>query len=480
MKYKFIIIVYSVFFITGIGMELNATNFADSIGFSAEGIARGNAMTATTNEWSSVFYNIAGLGKTRGFEKESKKQTENDTGLTKTPNPTVDREHLPNQFALTAMIIQPRLRLSIFNSSKIPDTMNNKPYGFLLLGATFDINNIHKLPAFISSARFGFGLGMNMDGSIAKAITMDPRKHDFLMYGRQIQRLSLYAGLGIGLFKDVVGFGVGFNFSITGKASIIPEKHITGIPMIPVGIAELDLNFDPDLVAGIYISPGNRGNILKGLELGASYRMESKWRLFPLAVIASILGSQIPASLNLAILDYYQPHTITAGIAYTRSIVTVSADVDYQIWSMFTNMSTKSLQYYNLPKFRDIVLYKIGFKFAALNWLSIMFGYYYQPSILAKSTGSTLNMLLDGSIKWGMYNYLDNDKHVASLGLKFMPIIDSFKGRINITLSYQFQYLAEKSEKKYSDIATATYISNPPYSYGGMHHAFICEIGFRI
>ena len=480
MKYKIIIMLHSVFFLICIGIELNATNIADSIGFSAEGVARGNAMTASTNEWSSVFYNIAGLGKTRGFPKEPQKQIENDTDGTATTNPAVDREHLPNQFALSAMMMQPRLKLAIFNSSKIPDTIKNKPYGFILLGATFDINNIHKLPPMISSARFGFGLGMNMDGSIAKAVTMDPRKHDFLMYGRQVQRLVLYAGLGIGLFKDVIGFGVGLNFSIAGKARVIPEKHITGIPMIPVGIAELDLNFDPDLVAGIYISPGNRGNILKGLELGASYRMESKWRLFPLAVIASILGSQLPAMMNLAILDFYQPHTITTGVAYTRSIVTVSVDVDYQMWSMFTNMSTKSLQYYNLPDLRDILLYKIGFKFAVLDWLSVMFGYYFQPSILAKSTGGTLNMLLNGSIKWGMYNYLDNDKHVASVGLRFMPIIDSFKGRVNIILSYQFQYLAEKSEKKYSDIATATYVANPPYSYGGMHHALICEIGFRI
>ncbi len=42
-------------------------NFADTYGFSAIGISRGNAMTAVVNDWSSVYYNIAGLGRTRGY-----------------------------------------------------------------------------------------------------------------------------------------------------------------------------------------------------------------------------------------------------------------------------------------------------------------------------------------------------------------------------------------------------------------------------
>ena len=47
--------------------NLFAGTFADTFGFSAEGMARGNAMTASVNDWSSVYYNVAGLGKTQNL-----------------------------------------------------------------------------------------------------------------------------------------------------------------------------------------------------------------------------------------------------------------------------------------------------------------------------------------------------------------------------------------------------------------------------
>ncbi|HOR94798.1 MAG TPA: hypothetical protein PLZ38_12565, partial [Spirochaetota bacterium] len=51
-------------------------NFADTYGFGAQGVARGNAMTAVVNDWSSVYYNIAGLGRTRGYLVLPVQQTE--------------------------------------------------------------------------------------------------------------------------------------------------------------------------------------------------------------------------------------------------------------------------------------------------------------------------------------------------------------------------------------------------------------------
>ena len=45
-------------------IEAVPSNFGDTYGFSARGIAMGNAITAGVNDWSSVFYNMAGLGRT--------------------------------------------------------------------------------------------------------------------------------------------------------------------------------------------------------------------------------------------------------------------------------------------------------------------------------------------------------------------------------------------------------------------------------
>jgi len=58
---KIVIAVFAVI----INLPLYASNFAESHGFSANGVAKGNAVVSTVNDWSSVWYNPAGLGKTK-------------------------------------------------------------------------------------------------------------------------------------------------------------------------------------------------------------------------------------------------------------------------------------------------------------------------------------------------------------------------------------------------------------------------------
>ncbi len=88
-----------------------------------------------------------------------------------------------------------------------------------------------------------------------------------------------------------------------------------------------------------------------------------------------------------------------------------------------------------------------------------------------------------------MYNYLDNDKHLASIGIEFtVPKMWRLGGQIVINLGYQFQYLMQKSVRKNGIMTTAgvpdpvldTYLSNPSYSYGGMNHGVVLSIGMRI
>jgi len=66
MKSKHLLILITILFFAGYSVNLYA-NFAETYGCSAEGMARGNAMTATVSDWSSVFYNVGGLGKTQGL-----------------------------------------------------------------------------------------------------------------------------------------------------------------------------------------------------------------------------------------------------------------------------------------------------------------------------------------------------------------------------------------------------------------------------
>jgi len=140
--------------------------------------------------------------------------------------------------------------------------------------------------------------------------------------------------------------------------------------------------------------------------------------------------------------------------------------------------------------------WKGGIKYdTPLTWLSVMVGYSYLPSIISKSAGTTYGIRLGTAqniFQTGMYNLMDNDKHIAALGLKFnIPKMGSMGGIAYITLSYQFQYLVQKSVSKNGiriDMGTGaqdpallnSYLLNPRYSYGGMNHSMFVEVGMKI
>jgi len=504
-------------------------NFANSFGFSAEGIARGNAMTASVHDWSSVYYNMAGLGRTRNLTGET---AATETGgemtlkLRKTDTQAEGGESriYANQIAINVLATIPQLKLNIpqrLSKKSYYDSGTSswreiyypletggakmKPYGFLMIGGALDLNTLFKMPSFISSARIGLGLGTNWDGKLVRVNDIDPRTHNFLRFGREIQTSVIYVGAGIGFLKDAFGVGGGVNISFIGQASAYMDTLLTGDPQIPITEATMDLALKPTALAGIYFSPGKLWSPLEGLDIGASYRQEAKLKINPFNAVASLLNGAISMSLLLEISDYYTPHTVNSGIAYTRWGVTLSVDVGWEMWSK--NYISKVLQnhYFNLPKFNDILVYRAGVKYDIPNIpnkavdIAIMAGYSFVPSIIAKDAGTAVGIRIGlyNQIAPGMYNYLDNDKHIGSAGIKItVPQMWRLGGQIVISLGYQYQYLVPKSVKKTGIVQYFSlpgqptppsspsllegYFLNPSYSYGGMNHGAVIEVGMRI
>lgn len=514
MKSRNLFISILCLFLAVISAPVFANSIADTYGFSTEGISRGNAMTAVVNDWSSVFYNVAGLGKTPSLSGQTTQGGEMTLKLRKTEGePEAKKESYPNQFALSFLYTIPQLKLNIqrfSDSASAPGSYTPiktsaakiKPYGYITIGGVLDLNTFVKMPDFISSVRLGLGLGVNADGSLVKVNDIDPRTHDFLRYGKEVQRAMILVGLGIGILKDAMGLGIGANIAFHGKGKVYMEAQLSGNPQIPIGQATMDLNAAPGAVAGVYFSPGKLFSVVEGLEFGASYRMSSKLKIDPFDAAAGILGGVINMNLMLAIFDYWSPHIVTAGVAYTRWGVTLSVDGDYQMWSK--NQVSKSLEqhYIGLPKMTDIIIVRAGIKYdTPVSWLSIMAGYSYVPSILAsvknpfhitKSSDYTLNFRIGptgNTSTIGMYNWMDNNKHVAAAGVKFTvpKLSEKIAGQIIICLAYQFQYLESVSVKKidinYKSLpgsATNDYLLNPSYSYGGMNHTVSIEVGMRL
>jgi long-chain fatty acid transport protein len=469
-----------------------ASSTAETIGFSAEGVAMGNAMVSIAHDWSSVYYNIAGLGRTtyRQPQAEAGSKTmalrsKSDDGAAKSK----ESEIYPNEIYLGFMYTYPMFEIDINRrtSGGIPQKTNaaeELDYAALMVGVAFDVNNLYKLPEkIISSCRLGLGLVTNGDLSVAQVNDVDMRTHNWLRYGREAKRLSAFVGLGIGFMKDMIGIGIGVNASFVGEGKVsLDNVAVSGAPQVPEGQTKMALALSPFAICGLYFDFGRVVPVLEGLSIGSAYRQESYLEIDPFPTLAIIQNGNIQMTLLLAIFDYYSPHMATWGISYSRWGVTLAFDMEHQLWSRYKVSSKCKYTFENrsgikLPDYDDIFVYKVGISYDALKWLTIMVGYTYQPTFVP-----------DKSLE-GIFNVMDNNKHIASLGASFT--VGKFlgtQGPIKITVAYQFQYLEPRDVVKnqtqiVNDLpASYPYYAglNPNYSYGGMVHTALLGIKFML
>lgn len=478
-------IITTLFLATG----LFASDFADTYGFSARGMAMGNAMSATVNDWSSVFYNIAGLGKTAHL-RSMKSGAESDKALMlkkndekdKTePGATAENTFYPNEIAATFIYTYPMLKININRTDSttgqsLPTNgAKDLNFGVVVLGLAVDLNNIYRMPTIISSTRFGLGVGMLSDLSAAKVNDVDQRTHVFMRYGREAERAIINTGIGMGFLKDAFGFGGGASICFHGQGTTVMDKMQVGSgEQMPQAQSKMDLKAVPTAVVGIYVSPGKLLPVLSGLDFGASFRQECYMEIYPFDASAIMQTGRMEMALAMAIYDYYTPNIFTAGFSYKKWFITVDIDADFQMWSRFKVSSTNKQIYaqltanygdaYKLPKLKDIIVPRIGFKFEVLKWMTLMAGYYYQPSFLPKDAGS------------GHINYLDNDKHVGSVGAQFLiPRMGGMGGPVSITVAIQGQYLKKQTVTKAKPTS-----EDPGYSYGGLNPTVAVEVSMKL
>jgi len=251
-------------------------SFAETHGFSASGIARGNAVTATVNDWSSVFYNIAGLGRTRSgivAERQAQSSLLLKKGEKAPDAVAEEKAYLNDQLGLNFFYTMPSMKIDIPRQDV--RAAENLDYGTVALGLVLDLNHFYRMPKVISSARFGLGLGTMADGSIVKVNDIDIRTHNWVNYGREAQRIVILAGLGFGFLDDMFGIGVGASVLTGGEGSVLMKDVGVGSEVqSPDQQAKMDLTTIVAPIGGLYVNLGKIVDVLKGLEIGASYRGE--------------------------------------------------------------------------------------------------------------------------------------------------------------------------------------------------------------
>lgn len=426
-----------------------AASFADTYGLSPKAMSMGNAMTAHVNDWSSVYYNIAGLGRTSHFKGKSSK-SELFLGYMNTqPQTELD---IPQRYEEDAGV----------RTNYDTNADEDLDYGELIIGAALDLNSLYKMPKTVSSARFGIAVGIGDDLKIAKVNDVEPQTHNYLRFGREAQQMMLISGVGFGFAKDAIGIGFGIKSSFGGKSRILLEEvQITEEEQKPAQQTTMDLELDMSAwVAGLYLDFSQMG---APLSFGFSFRQESRFEIDPLETPAIVEVGGIPLNFELSILDYYQPASFTYGLSYQFKRLLVAFDVENQIWSDYIVSSNQKINSASiLPDLDDIWIPKIGLQYKANAKADIYFGYYYQPSFVPDKA-------VEGTVNW-----LDNDKHVASIGLSYdAGKWAGFQKPMVLHIGYQFQYLVDREVKKNSPDSL-----NPDYSYGGTVHTFMVGASF--
>lgn len=435
------------------GSNAYAATIAETYGISPKGMAMGNAMASHVNDWSSVYYNVAGLGRTAHIP-DGGSPNELFIGYLRTA-PQTDLD-IPRRYEETGGV------RTYYDTNADEDL----DFGSFVIGAALDLNQLYQLPKAISSGRFGITVAIGDDLTVAKANDVEPQTHNYMRFGREAQQMMLMTGFGFGFLDDAFGLGFGIKSSFGGEGRILLEDVQVGTEeQTPRQQTTMDLELDISAwVAGGYIDFGRISDALTGLNLGIAYRQESKFEIDPFNTAAVVEVGGIPLNLALSIFDYYHPASYTAGISYRFSNrFLISIDVEYQTWSEY---DVSSNQAYNdtaiLPDLDDIWIPKVGLQYNATTRTSLYLGYYFQPSFFPDEA-------VTAEVNW-----LDNDKHVASIGMSYdAGRWAGFKKPMVFHLGYQLQYLVERDVTK-----TTPTTLNPNYSYGGMVHTVIVGTSF--
>ncbi len=440
LKSKIVLLFILFFFGVTSFFDVSYANFMDTYGISASGMARGNAMVAVVDDWSSVYYNMSGLGKTR------------------------DQEKTPNQLSVGYMYNSTSMDLKIsIRTEDVPDT------NAFVLGAAFDINQIYKMPDVVSSARFGIGLGILDDLTIANVNDIDVRTHKHLRYGRYISRIAVFTGVGFGFSDDTFGIGLGATILAKGDGQVnLIGVNIAESQKLPGSEVKIDVKPEIAVVLGAY------WHINEDIDIGASYRDELVLDIEPLDAHIEIPALNLHMEVGLAVMDFYVPEMYSFGAAYTLDDLTVSFDLEFQNWSGYKVSKLKESFWadknLSIPAFDDIVVPKVGLLYKISDNLDLLAGYYYRETFVPDEANT------------GPYNFLDNDTHVLSFGAELT--VEPFAGFVHpIKLSFGavYQSLEDRDVvKDYSyldhyidsglieeDEREGAMALNPDYSYGG-------------
>jgi len=394
------------------------TAFANGFGLygaGARGAAMGGALSATADDFTAVYYNLAamvlqesnvGIGFVFGFDDVAIRLKQRPAGFD-TPNQGPNSLRLP-----TDVLLRPRS-----DTTDIPTT-----YG-LIIGAlgSFGINNL----------RFGVIASIPLSAGVGSQRTFFPDEREqffsnrlnFTLLGERTQTLVTQVGLAYQI-ADWVAIGAGLSFMPSNQT--LAQVYVDN----PTDQSDVDLVLNNDQsglispMVGLLLMP------LPKWRISAVYRGEIFFDLSGTNEI-QVRGFQedddFPTFQNYNTAVNYLPHEFVFGSAYVSETWVVGVDVQWQLWNQFrdqqanqdtglrSTIGTRIGVEYNIPK---------GFRYRT--------GAGFELTPVPEQTGRT--------------SYVDNDRLFFTVGMGHP--FKAFGNVFEISWYLQYHYLIPRDTNK--------------------------------
>lgn len=382
--------------------SLAVANPLDQFGLGSRGAAMGSAMTAATDDFSALHYNVAGLTRGRRSAAFGFVHAFQDVSITLPPRPDgYDTEWYDG-------------------STRRDNDEIGKNQGFTL-GIVHDVG----------TRNLRLGMSMYFPTNLLQV----QRTHFNTEIEQYFSNTVHFELIGERTRRQVITFGAAYrvlSWWSVGASLTMFQKSTTRTQTFqtietgfddPVSYTQLDNQIE-------YSFTGNGGMMFspaRNWYIGVSYREEAGYELTGSnnVVVAGFVDQRIEYDYLLN----YTPAQWSLGLSYDKPEQwTVAVDATLNTWENFRNLQADDVT----PLLKNTVTLRGGFEVYALDWLAVRAGYIWEPSPIPDTRGRE--------------NYVDNDRHVVSVGLGF--VLEKLNWMHGIDLYAQAHLLRKRTVTK--------------------------------
>ncbi|HIA00796.1 MAG TPA: hypothetical protein EYN66_02605 [Myxococcales bacterium] len=391
----------------------------ERLGLGSRATALGGAFSAIADDFSAAYYNPAGPAL--------KLTPENQTGISMHFGMVWARSELSINLG---QVSGNQLRFDTPISSNEASAVDHSidPVMGFTLGIGFDLERLFKIPRlkiglalFLPARRF-----FRWDVQGGHAI-------QWPMYTDRNQSLSAMPWVAVRLHKRVslgVGARVGVSVKTNTEAVILPTEAPTDTP-------KTELGNDVRIAGRIAPTVGLLIQACSQLRIGLTWRGEIYTNDFGYTdVDASNLSGASLGTFGYThhLAHYFSPMTATLGLAYTPlSEFTISSDLSWNRWSTYLDSNHDN---YGGKITDDTLTPRVGIQWRFHPSTQLLGGYFYEFSPFDNQGGWT--------------NFVDPDRHVASIGTQtnLATLLGNGRRAINLSWHLQMEFLRKQREIK--------------------------------